>query len=64
MFRLDGMGGAASGEVASRIFIETARKVFEQHVSAGEKTDQQSIDHVVLADDAACDLSSDLLDEA
>jgi serine/threonine protein phosphatase PrpC len=33
----DGMGGAASGEIASRIFIETAREVF----SGGESTPEQ-----------------------
>jgi serine/threonine protein phosphatase PrpC len=35
----DGMGGAASGEIASRIFIETAREVF----SEGGRTSEQDI---------------------
>lgn len=33
----DGMGGAAAGEVASRIFAETARSVFEGHDGCSEE---------------------------
>ena len=33
-------------------------------MAAGEQADQQPIDHVVLADDAARDLARDVLNEA
>lgn len=39
----DGMGGAAAGELASRIFAETATEVFS---GTGDRTDKKSLDLV------------------
>jgi hypothetical protein len=52
------------GERAHRERLGEARHALEQHVTAGEKTDQQSIHHVVLTDDAARDLSRHILHES
>ncbi len=39
----DGMGGAASGEIASRIFIDTVNEVFETPHHQGERTTAETL---------------------
>jgi len=42
----DGMGGAAAGEVASRIFVETAVEIFANGVGRGETNNTELIQKV------------------
>ena len=51
------------GERLHRERLREAGHALEQHVAAGEQPDEQPLDHVVLADDAAGDLFEDRLDE-
>ena len=52
------------GERAHRERLREAGHALEQHVAAGEKTDEQSVDHVVLTDDASRHLPRDILHES
>ena len=51
------------GERAHRERLREPRHALEQHVAAREKTDEQSLDHVLLSHNAAGDLSTDVADE-
>ena len=50
-----------SASVLHRERLREAGHALEQHVAAGEQADEQALDHVVLADDAARDLFEDRL---
>jgi hypothetical protein len=56
--RIDRLGERAD----SQRFRETGNSL-EQNVSAGEKADEQPIHHVILSDDASCDLPRDILNQ-
>ena len=56
--RVDRLGERADGQR-----LRQPGHALEQHVSAGEKTDEQPVDHVVLTDDAPRDLARDILDQ-
>ena len=57
--RVDGLG-----ERSHRERLRQSGHALEQHVTAREKTDEQAIDHVVLADDAARHLPRDVLHQS
>ena len=63
---LDALEGRVDrlGERAHRERLRQSGHALEQHVAAGEKADEQPVDHVVLADDAPRDLARDVLDES
>ena len=48
-----------AGERAQQRGLAEARHAFEQHVAAGQQTDQNAIDHVLLADDDFADFITD-----
>ena len=55
--RVDRFGQSPHGER-----LRESRNTLEEHVTAGQQAYEESLDHVVLADDAAANLSHDLLD--
>src|SRR5215831_4215493 len=57
--RVDRLGQRAHGQR----FRQTGY-AFEEDMSAGEKADQQPVDHVVLSHDASRDLPRDVLNES
>jgi hypothetical protein len=52
------------GERADRERLRQPGHALEQDVAAGEKADEQTVDHVFLSDDAQRDLAADVLDQA
>ena len=54
--RVDRLGERADGQR-----LRQTGHALEQNVSAGEKTDEQSVNHVFLTDDAPRDLARDIL---
>src|SRR6478672_11876244 len=56
--RVDRLGERPDGQR----FRESGHAL-EQHVAAGEKTDEKSVNHVFLTDDASRDLARDILYE-
>ena len=53
-----------AGERAQQGGLAEAGNAFEQHVAAGEQTDQDAVDDVLLADDDLSDLVADLFEMA
>ena len=56
--RVDRLGERADGQR-----LRQTRHSLEQNVSAGEKADEQPIDHVVLTDDTPRDLTRNVLNQ-
>ena len=57
------LGADRVAERAHRQRLGEAGHALEQHVAAGEQTDEDALDHVRLADDDLADLGEDPLDE-